>query len=156
MVDEPVDESLVETGEGVIGDEGEDLDKVEDETVPGHHEESRVARCKPTPKMPTAKQVARHNLTHATYRSWCPFCVAGRKPNAPHRRVPQDRAIPLLVGDFASARSTAESEHLKMFVAKVVPQQITFAMAIDQKGATSVNVSRLARFINETGLTKFP
>ena len=139
--EEPVDEALIEMGEDVIGDVGTDIEKAEDDEVPGHHDESRSAKSPPTPKAPTAKEVAKHNLTHATYRSWCPFCVAGRKPNAPHKSIPQDRAIPLLVADFASLRCTADTESLSIFVAKIVPQRITFAMSMDHKGASTENVS---------------
>ena len=152
--EEQVDEALIDKGEGIIGEEVADMDKAEDD-VAGYHEESRVARCPPAPKAPTAQEVARHNLTHATCKSWCPFCVAGRKPNAHHRSIPLDRAIPLLVADFAYVRSTADSEAMPIFVAKLYPQRMVFAMALEQKGATQVNVMSLARFIREMGLTRF-
>ena len=151
--DELVDESLILEADGF---NGKKLDLADSEDgVPGHHEEARQARSPSTPKKPSAKEVAAHNLTHAVYRSWCPFCVAGRRPNSPHRRVIGERLIPLLVGDFAFLRTTSDEEALTMFVAKVVPQRVTFAMGLDHKGAAPENVTRLAKFIRDIGLTRF-
>ena len=40
--------------------------------------ETIVARGMPAPKQPSREDVARHNLTHLPYRSWCPHCLASR------------------------------------------------------------------------------
>ena len=45
----------------------------------------------PEPPKPSKREVDIHNLTHATYRSWCKACVAGRRPNAQHRSRLDDR-----------------------------------------------------------------
>ena len=50
-------------------------------------------------KGPSAEEIARHNLTHLPYRSWCRWCVLSRKPNPKHVRSHfAKRDIPLLVG----------------------------------------------------------
>ena len=56
-----------------------DLMDVEDDTV------VQPAKALPQPKVPTAAEVAAHCLTHLPYRSWCPHCVASRRPNTQHR-----------------------------------------------------------------------
>ena len=44
--------------------------------------------CEPMsePVVPTAAQIAAHNISHLPYRSWCPYCVAARRPNNRHGR----------------------------------------------------------------------
>ena len=37
-------------------------------------------------KTPTAQEVDEHNCTHIPSQAWCPACVAGKKPNSPHKR----------------------------------------------------------------------
>ena len=150
--DEVVDGSLVMEGESLVGDT---IDKVEDAET-GEQVEVRKVKTSMTPKLPSLKEIEHHNVSgHLVYRSWCPFCVAGRRPNTPHRRQWDKRAIPLLVGDFAFIRSSQDDESTTVFVGKVVPQNITFAMAVDVKGATPSNVTRLAKIIRDIGLTKF-
>ena len=36
------------------------------------------------PETPSAQEVARHNLTHWPFRSWCPFCVSGKAMEGKH------------------------------------------------------------------------
>ena len=45
----------------------------------------QVAVPVPEPPRPTQREIDKHNLTHASYKSWCPACVAGRRPNSQHR-----------------------------------------------------------------------
>ena len=51
-----------------------------------------------SPQEPTQAQRALHDLTHLPYASWCPHCVACRRPNTHHRGLHQERRIPLLCG----------------------------------------------------------
>ena len=37
------------------------------------------------PREPSRAEREEHNLTHLPYRSWCPFCVAGKAHSAPHK-----------------------------------------------------------------------
>ena len=48
----------------------------------GDNVEAQVPRSVPAPNEPSADQIAKHNLTHYPYRSWCPHCLASRRPNA--------------------------------------------------------------------------
>ena len=58
------------------------------------------ARGLPTPNEPTDEERAIHNLTHIPYRSWCPYCVAGKRNNTPQLRVSLPRDVPLLSADY--------------------------------------------------------
>ena len=50
---------------------------------------------KPEPAQPTKAEKTRHDLTHITYRNWCPHCLM-RRPSAQHRS--QSSANPILCG----------------------------------------------------------
>ena len=52
--------------------------------------EGRVPNTLPTPSLPSAKEVAEHNLTHVPYRNWCPVCVAAAGREDAHRRGAMD------------------------------------------------------------------
>ena len=44
-----------------------------------------AVRPLPSPRQPSALEMARHFILHVPYAAWCPFCVAHRKPNHHHR-----------------------------------------------------------------------
>ena len=50
----------------------------------------------PEPPQPSKAEVARHNLTHINYGTWCPHCVMARRPKAQHTSNPNSkRNVPL-------------------------------------------------------------
>ena len=59
-------------------DEAYDWDEAEDDGIA-----PRVVR---DVKNPTAQEMEEHNCTHIPSQPWCPACVAGKKPNSPHKR----------------------------------------------------------------------
>ena len=60
---------------------------------------SQLHRALPEPKPPSRDEVRKHNLTHWPYRSWCPYCVMGRRNADPHFQAKgaDSRNLPLLV-----------------------------------------------------------
>ena len=58
----------------------------------------------PEPKEPTPAERARHMLTHLPYCSWCPYCVAGRRPNTHHRRVSTGQSLRALHAEYVLFR----------------------------------------------------
>ena len=57
------------------------------------------ARVKSAPVLPTDKEV-----THATFRSWCEACVAGRATEDSHKRPATDPSVPLVAMDYGIPR----------------------------------------------------
>lgn len=50
-------------------------------------EEAAEARCVPGPtERPSSREVAAHDLTHLSFRAWCPYCLATRDSMVPHHR----------------------------------------------------------------------
>ena len=76
----------------------------EAETIEGEEElnaeEVEEARPLPNPVLPDQAEIARHNIDHLPYRSWCRACVSGRGRALPHRRVDGQRRIPTLAFDY--------------------------------------------------------
>ena len=87
-----------------------------------------AARPLPTPQAPSAEAIARHYLTHMPYAPWCPFCVAFRKPNHPHRKPRHaGREIPLMVADYAFVRNSQDAVLLKLLIVRRYPSRLFFA-----------------------------
>ena len=93
-VDEAVNPKHVLLGEPSVGEKVVTLDA----SGPG------VLKPKllPAPKGMTEAQWAEHCVSHVKYSDACPFCVACRRPNAPHKRSfsESSRRLPLLVADY--------------------------------------------------------
>ena len=118
--------------------------------------EFQAARGAVTPKAPSREIQLRHNLTHLPYASWCPWCVMGRKANAPHLRskTGSDRSLPLLVADYAFVKDKDDAVLCKLLVGKLYPSRKVLACVVDSKGvADPYAVARVSSFIKESGLT---
>ena len=46
--------------------------------------EAQIPKGVPAPTEPSPADIAKHDVTHYPYRSWCPHCMACRRPNARH------------------------------------------------------------------------
>ena len=51
------------------------------------------------PRLPSAADVAEHNLTHIPYRSWCKWCVEGRGRGAQHS-ASSGSSVPIVGADY--------------------------------------------------------
>ncbi len=75
-----------------------DLDEKVDEVMCGECEddeaqtgkEGRRPKMRKPPLGVSQKERDEHNLTHTPFRSWCPFCVAGRAKQWPHLKIKDD------------------------------------------------------------------
>ena len=64
------------------------LTNQEEEDAAGNTAEGVEAKVKRKPELPSQSEVEAHYAAnHVPYRDWCPHCVMGRAPNAPHRKV---------------------------------------------------------------------
>ena len=63
-------------------------------------EEERQARVKSAPVLPADKAREVHEVTHATFRSWCEACVAGRATYDSHKRPATEPSVPLVAMDY--------------------------------------------------------
>ena len=69
----------------------------------GHSAEAQDARVKSSPARPSADEVARHDVTHVPYRSWCPICVAASAREDRHPRqtkIDTEEGLPVIHADY--------------------------------------------------------
>ena len=136
---------------------GSSRSAVEEEVVVNTDDEDEflVGRCMPCPGEPSPELVARHNLTHLPYQSWCPHCVAARRNNQAHpegKSAP--RSLPLLVLDYCFLSDSDSQSKLTVLVGKLYPARALFAHVVRQKGDTDFEtVARFSHFLRSTGAT---
>ena len=53
--------------------------------------ETRAPKTVFNPMLPSKAEVESHNLTHATYRNWCPVCVKARGREDAHTRAKEPK-----------------------------------------------------------------
>ena len=154
---------------GIGWDNIEDADVMRDPEaqVIGHAEDIEEASAmdesstqipigKPEPAQPTRAEKARHDLTHITYRSWCPHCLMGRRPSAQHRSqsTANARSTPLFCADYAFVREAQDEELATCFIGRLYPSRALFATVCDAKGHDEPAIRRLSTFLKETGVSK--
>ena len=146
--DERVDPKTVMWKDPIVGVE----EVTYDQRGPG----AREAQPLPSPKQPSEAMRAKHNLTHFPYESWCPHCVACKRPNSHHRRKSQsDREIPLLVGDYGFIRDSIDKGCSTILVLKLYPYGIVFSSVVHSKGPDPTIVDRMSKFMRACGLAHF-
>ena len=65
--------------------------------------EDHEARVKSSPAKPSADEVAKHDVTHVPYRSWCPICVAASAREDRHPRqakIDTEEGLPVIQADY--------------------------------------------------------
>ena len=79
----------VEVEEGIGNDagDGQREQAQEPDGLPGGEDEAQTPRAAKAPKVPSAREVEEHELTHCPARSWCDQCVKGQSKDFPHRSV---------------------------------------------------------------------
>ena len=130
---------------------------VEDSGLDADGDDVRAQRPRALPgvPVPSAAEVARHNLTHIPLRSWCRICVMCRRHNLPHRRLPPfDRSLPLFVLDYCVVRDSRGEDLLTLCVGRLYPYRAIFATRVDEKGANSYAVKRMGACFPRVGRGK--
>ena len=107
------------------------------------------------PGNPSQADMDLHNLTHLPYMSWCPHCVATRRPNITHVSSKQESTIPQLATDYCYLRDSVDKDVVTCLVTRVFPWKMTFAVVVDVKGRDEAAIKRLSSFIKSCGLTHF-
>ena len=93
--------------------------------IQGEEEEGQDAKVACKPCMPTEEEVEKYNATHIPFRSWCPYCVAGKAKCNPHFKKEF----------FATRWVKKEGSHIKAFVSEMV-QAIFMLTGACFKGVT--------------------
>ena len=137
----PIDEDFEEDGEG----EGEL--KVDEACDLGRRIPVKVAN----PKLPSAEEVAEHELTHLPYRSWCSHCVKGKTLD--HRRSDRKRVLPEVHLDYCFMGAGRDENTKVIIVAKHWDSKSVLASVVPEKGASNDSAARrICAFLRELSL----
>ena len=125
---------------GVRMDE-ENLDLVE----AGSEVEDQIPHAVPAPPEPSSDEIARHNLTNYPSRSWCPHCLACRRPNSHHRisRRSSVRSIPLFCADYCFIKEYKDEDTATVLAGRLYPSMLVLATVVDSKGVSDENTIAL-------------
>ena len=104
------------------------------------------------PRLPDAREVEEHNLTHVPYRNWCPHCVMGRGKDLDHRRSIEDARR---VREFSFDYFFPGDEHgrkVTVLAGRERMTGMTMAAVVPAKGTSGqYAVKRVLDFIQECG-----
>ena len=78
-------------------------DGVEDERADeSQGEEAAEAKVIKAECTPSKQEIEKHMATHMPFRSWCPFCVAGKAVSSGHHHKPEGPgSVPVISIDYA-------------------------------------------------------
>ena len=128
---------------------------VDDLVEAGTEAEAQLPRGVPAPLEPSPAEIAKHNLTHFPYRSWCPHCLACRRPNAHHRQSRSHsatRKIPLFCADYCFVKESHDEDMATVLAGRLYPSMAVLATVCDTKGPKDERaLARLTTFIKESG-----
>ena len=145
---------LRDSGASVIGAADDDEIAADDEST------VQMPVGAPEPVQPTQAEIDQHNLTHIYYRSWCPHCVSGRRPDSQHRsHSSSKRSVPLFCADYAQAREVHDEDYAQLLIGRLYPalslNRVMFATVCDSKGGDDEPaINRRAAFFKEAGIWK--
>ena len=115
-----------------------ETDDEEEDGETGFVDGSAQVRNIRDPGQPTVKEHQEHMTTHRPYRSWCKFCVMGRRVNAPHRRSDaQDdmHGVPHVSMDYGFLGERESEEQVSLvLVIRERRHKMTWGMLVPRKG----------------------
>ena len=119
--------------------EAEVGEEMEEEDVHEEFGEAVERMGQVTPTMPSAEEVAQHNISHIPYRSWCRHCVRGKgraMHHQQHRELDRDRARqrPRIHMDYFYLGPREEDKSLPLLAIIEEQSQRTFSVAMPCKG----------------------
>ena len=94
--------------------------------------EAHDARIKPSPVMPTADEVAKHDATHCPFRSWCTTCVAASAREDLHprgKKCSTEMRLPVVQMDYDLLE-----DHLTVLIVKDALTGAALAYDCEMKG----------------------
>ena len=152
------DESWESIGASHVEADKKDVEREKPDDVIDVDDNMVCQPCEPMaePRVPTAAQIAAHNITHLPYMSWCPHCVAARRPNSHHARSQSEdrKSSPLLVADYCFMKDSLDDEITTVLVVRLYPSKAILATACPSKGVDEHVVDRVSKFVRDSGYVK--
>ena len=121
-----------------------------------HGEEPELGTRKPQkmqdPRMPSAVEVAEHELTHVPFRSWCRHCVRGRGKEMPHRKSEEEIKTAEIHMDLCFPGEEDGTGGLTVLVAAERGTKMKLASAMPSKTTGKFIAKRVLAFTREVGV----
>lgn len=144
---------VCELEEGETESEGEEVfveGTVGDKIVAEKGDE--LIRTVTDPRLPTTKEIEKHNLTHLPYRNWCSVCVSAKGKDLDHRKcIREDRGLPEFSFDYCFPGDEF-GYRVTILVGRERTTGMTFASTVPEKGSKGKFVAdRCLEFFVECG-----
>ena len=114
--------------------------------------ESREARVRSTRVLPTDKERDEHEVTHATFRSWCEACVAGRATEDSHKRSATQPSVPLVALDYGFLGRDTDVDLATILVLIQRPHGAVGACQVLRKGPEPYAIDCVLAYLDTWGL----
>ena len=133
---------------------GDDVD--EEKTAAGQEVDRVVATTRKDPGQPSKEEIAKHNITHLPYRSWCSHCVRGRGTAHPHisKHDKGEHDIPIIGADYHYMGMEEEEGTIPMLVIKDGKTKVIFDIAVPAKGPQPYVITRVIQCLDQLGYQK--
>ena len=115
-------------------------------------EEERQARVKSAPVFPTDKERDEHEVTHATSRSLCEACVAGRSTEHSHKRSATEPSVPLVAMDHGVLGRDTDVDLSTILVLIQRPHGAVGACQVLRKGPEPHAIDCVLAYLDTWGL----
>ena len=128
-------------------------DQIEGDTAQGP-----VVKVKKAPAAPSTQEWEEHLASgHASYRGWCPFCVAGKGKSEAHRQLEADRdhGMPALHFDYAYLGREGDDRATPILVGRFTKDRWLVTRPVPVKGARHPwVVNKLVQDVVMSGVTQ--
>ncbi|CAK0869006.1 unnamed protein product [Prorocentrum cordatum] len=114
-------------------------------------EDARPALTKALAHWPSAKEKARHELTHCPYRAWCRYCLTGQATEDPHKSQSKESTVAKLALDYCFLAREGELHKAKILVFVLRPPGAVGATQVAKKGIDDVAVESVLFYLEEWG-----
>jgi hypothetical protein len=146
----PVEVSPLEVG-GSSGSAGPIAEELMDSQMAD--DGKRAPRKIADPRLPSADEIAEHEMTHLPYRSWCSHCVRGKGRTMDHRKTKDEHLLKEVHVDYCFMGGANDDKTNTIVVAKEYGSRMVMASVVPMKGMShEFPGKRIGAFLKELGL----
>ena len=101
------------------------------------------------------RQRDEHEVTHATFRSWCEACVAGRATEDSHQRSATEPSVPLVAMDYGFLERDTDVDLATILVLIQRHHGVVEACQVLRKGPEPYSIDCVMSPPSRHSLTRF-
>ena len=100
----------------------------------------------------TEREREEHEVTHATFRSWCEACVAGRATEDSHKRSATEPSVPLVAMDYGFLGRDTDVDLATILVLIQTPHSAVGSCQVLRKGPEPYAIDCVLAYLDTWGL----